>query len=172
MTPSKSEAERIVGDLLHRTRAETARADNKASILLAGVLALAGGMTAALGAARWSPDQLPWLLLVPFWLAVGSALAGVVLLTAAVYPRATAERPDGPAVIGFFGDVTALGSVNELRRALEESELRLLDVWVDQTWQASRIIAAKYGCIRWAVRALPLGGACGGLVLAITVFAR
>ena len=56
---SSAETERLAKDLLDRTRAETVQADNKASILLAGVLAAAGGIAASVGAGKWNPSPSP-----------------------------------------------------------------------------------------------------------------
>jgi hypothetical protein len=160
-TPSSAETERLAKDLLDRTRAETTQAENKAAILLAGILAAAGGIAAADGG-KWIPAHRPWYITVPIWAAVAAALAAIACLAAAVYPRSRAQENKELTLIGYFGDVTALGSPNELRSLLSESGTKLLDVWIDQIWQTSAIVSRKYRFVRWSVRLL-------GVALALAV---
>jgi hypothetical protein len=158
------EIERLANDLLDRTRTETVQADNKASILLAGVLAVAGGTAAALGAGKWRPIEQPWYIAVPFWAAVAAALASITCLAAAIYPRRRIQTAYKPTTVGYFGDVAALDSPDQLHGLLTTSATRLLDIWIDQIWQMSAIVSRKYRLVRWSVRFL---GAV--LVLAIIV---
>jgi len=59
------QAERLAKDLLDRTRSETTQAENKAAVLLAGVLAGTGGLAAAVGG-KWNPEHRPWYIIVLF----------------------------------------------------------------------------------------------------------
>lgn len=159
---NSTETERLARDLLDRTRAEITQADNKSSILLAGVLAAGGGSVAAIGASKWQPAHQPWYISVPFWAATAAVLAAIVCLAAAIYPRGRASTPQKPTTVGYFGDVAALDSPNELRDRLTQPGAQLLDFWVDQIWQTSAIVSRKYRFVRWSVCLL-------GLALALAV---
>ncbi len=170
--PSSAETERLAKDLLDRTRAETAQAENKAAILLAGILAGAGGIAAADGG-KLIPVHRPWYITVPFWAAAAMVLAAIVCLAAAVYPRRRVQKDEKLTAIGYFGDVTAAGSPRQLRSLLSESGIRLLDVWIDQIWQTSAIVSRKYRFVRWSVRLLGVALALAGvLIIVATIRSR
>ncbi len=160
--PDSAETERLARDLLDRTRAETAQAENKAAILLAGVLAGAGGIAAAAGGGKWITVHRPWYITVPFWAAAAAVLAAIVCLAAAIYPRGRVQTAQKLTTIGYFGDVVTLDSPSQLRGLLTDSGTRLLDVWIDQIWQTSAIVSRKYRFVRWSVRLL-------GVALAFTM---
>jgi len=150
------DAGRRASELLQRTSGEAERADIKASILLVGTLAVAGGVSAVLSGAKWNPAAQPTLIQVPWWAAMVAAVVALVCLGAAVYPRAhrkAAER----SVVGYFGDVVALPSVEALGKRLQASpDDHPVDVAVDQLWQLSHILDTKYRFIRWAIHAFAL----------------
>ena len=148
-----AETERLVKDLLDRTRAETTQAENKAAILLAGILADTGGIAAADGDKLISVSR-PWYTTVPLWAAAATILAAIVCLAAAIYPRSGTRTDDRLATIGYFGDVAALGSPLELHNLLSEPGRRVQDVWIDQVWQTSALVSRKYRLVRWALRLL------------------
>lgn len=156
-----SQAQRLAKDLLDRTRAETTQAESKAAILLAGILAAAGGIVAA-GGTRLVSAHRPWYIAAPFWAAVAATLAAIVCLAAAIYPRSRSRNDQKLSEIGYFGDVVALGSPIHLRSLLSESGTELLDVWIDQIWQTSILVSRKYLFVRWSVRLL-------GVALTLTV---
>lgn len=145
-----AETERLAKDLLDRTRAETTQAENKAAILLAGILAGAGGIAAADGDKLISVSR-PWYTAVPLWAAAATILAAIACLTAAIYPRSVTRTGDRIAAIGYFGDVATLGSPLELHTLLSEPGMNVLDVWIDQIWQTSALVSRKYRLVRWAV---------------------
>jgi hypothetical protein len=162
--PPSAETEQLARDLLDRARAETTQADNKAAILLAGVLAVAGGIAAAAGAGSWTPARLAWYVTVPFWAAAAAMLAAIACLAAAIYPRRRVQPSHELTSVGYFGDVAALGSAVELRGLLTDPGVSALDIWVDQIWQLSAIVSRKYQLVRWSVRLL-------GAALALAVIA-
>ncbi len=158
---NSAETERLAKDLLDRTRAETTQAENKAAILLAGILAGVGGIVAA-GGGKLISGHRPWYITVPFWAAAATVLIAIVCLAAAIYPRRRSRSGQRLSEIGYFGDVAALESPIQLHRLLSESGIRLLDVWIDQIWQISALVSRKYGFVRWSVRLL-------AVALALTV---
>jgi hypothetical protein len=93
VSPDRVEAGRRMSELLQRTSGEAGRADTKASILLAGILAVADGLSALLSGAKWNPAAQPALVQIPWWAAVVAATAGLVCLGSAVYPRAHQAGP-------------------------------------------------------------------------------
>jgi hypothetical protein len=161
--PSSTETERLARDLLDRTRAEITQADNKAAILLAGVLAVAGGIVAAIGAGKWNPVHKPWYVAVPFWAATAAMVAAITCLAAAIYPRSRARTAQKLTAVGYFADVVALESTDQLRGLLSEPGAQF-DFWIDQIWHTSAIVNRKYWLVR---RAFGLLGV--ALVLAVVV---
>lgn len=164
---NSAETEQLAKDLLDRTRAETTQAENKAAILLAGILAGAGGIVAAGGGKLISAHRL-WYITVPFWAAVAATLAAIACLAAAIYPRGSPHSDQRLSKIGYFGDVAALDSPIQLRSLLSESGTKLLDVWIDQIWQTSALVSRKYQCVRWSVRLLAVALALTIVALVVT----
>lgn len=150
VSADRVEVGRRTGELLQRTSGEAARADTKASILLAGILAVAGGVSALLSGTKWNPAAQPVLVQISWWAAVVAAAAGLVCLGSAVYPRAHRAGPQR-SVVGYFGDVVALPSVDALSLRLRSASDDELDVAVDQLWQLSHVVSTKYRRIRWAI---------------------
>jgi hypothetical protein len=151
------------------TRDEIGRADNKAAVLLAGVLAVVGFVASSVLAGQWSPFRLASAAQVLWWLATAAVAIGLTLLCACLYPTVRRRGRDraGREVVGYFGHVNAHGSGGELvaalrRRAavpeLERQALELLAV--------SGIAERKYLRIRLAIWAL---AAAGALVVAAAV---
>ena len=95
-------ASKVGGAILAETRAEIDRADQKASILLAGVGVAIGAILAGLIPAHWSPSDLgsPWQWI--WWLGVAATAVGIVFLLAAVYPR-IGGKPVSKQ-LNYFGD--------------------------------------------------------------------
>jgi len=145
---------RRAAELLRRTSAEAERADAKASILLAGMLAVIGGVSALLSTSKWNPLTQPAWLQVGWWAAVLAMLAGLFALGWAVYPRGHRLDP-GRTIVGYFGDVVRYGSVDALAVALRDGPDEHAVV-VDQVWQLSLLVDAKYRLIRLAIGAFLL----------------
>lgn len=99
---SQGYKERLLGE----TRDELAKADGKASILLAASGIAATALLTVGSTASWYPGKLkhaPAPLLA--WLAVGFTVAGIMLIGAAVKPRLRPGRRG--TVPHYFGDVEA-----------------------------------------------------------------
>lgn len=161
LVPRRGETERLAKDLLDRTRSETTQAENKAAILLAGILAVTGGIVAAVGGNRISLHR-PWYVILPFCAAAAVLMAAIACLAAALYPRGRVHSVHKPTMVGYFGDVLKLDSPSQLHGLLSESSNHVLDLWIDQIWQISAIVGRKYRFIRWSMRLL-------GVALALAV---
>jgi hypothetical protein len=159
------EAERVAKDLLDRTRAETTQAENKAAILLAGVLAAVGGITAAIGGGKWAVVRQPWYVATPFWAATAAAAAALTCLASVIYPRGRDRRSKRLTKVAYFGDVLALDSPAELHSLLSQPGVQPSRIWIDQVWQMSRIVSRKYRLVRWALWLLGAASALGAIVL-------
>ncbi|HEY7812397.1 MAG TPA: Pycsar system effector family protein [Nakamurella sp.] len=153
-------------DLLDRTRSEVSLADNKASILLAGVLAAAGGISAALVAGGWSPVGENRFTALLFWGCVLFLIGTVVCLALVVYPQQVGNPGRSGKVLGYFGDVAALPGPDALRDALAYDRSDHFEVVIDQLWRISRIVARKYGFLQLGMRLLAITFVLGALTAA------
>lgn len=137
-------------ELLRRTTAEAERADAKASILLAGTLAVVGGASALVSTVHWNPFSQPVAIQVTWWAALLAIVGGLVALGTAIYPRGHRLAPDRTR-LGYFGDVVTFATPAALSLALHAVADDTEDV-IDQVWQVSHIVDTKYRLIRLAVR--------------------
>jgi len=150
-------------DLLARTRSEVSLADNKASILLAGVLAATGGISAALVAGGWTPADENGLTASLFWGCILFLVGTVLCLALVVYPRQIGNAGRPGKVLGYFGDVAALPGPDALRKAFADDRRDHFEVVVDQLWRISRIVARKYGFLQLGMRLLAITFVLGAL---------
>jgi hypothetical protein len=147
-------------------REELTRADTKASILLAGSVAVIAAVIAGVVAGGWTPTELTEWREPVWWAAAVAAGLAVLLLAAAIYPR-TMRRTGQPQVIAYYGDVVALKDRNELRTALERSARRDMDRLIDQVYQVSRIVKRKYRLLAsgmWVLLVSAIGSSLAVLV--------
>ncbi len=141
--------------VLSATREELARADGKASLLLASSGVAVGALMAGLIAGDWSPFELDnrveWL----WWVGLLAVLLGVVALGLAVYPRTKASSPRGE-LIAYYGDVVA-APPGELEARLEASVASPRTALLDQLRQVALIVQRKYRAIQFALWAFAVG---------------
>lgn len=160
--PDSADFRAYAADLLAAAREEVRQADAKASLLLAGAgVALGAVLSAALAGrvyAKPVADVVAWL----WWAGLCTAVAGVILLGWAVYPRTRRISAAPSHLVAYFGDV-----VDQPRATLEDRIVRTLRSpaasVVDQLYEVAQIAAVKYALIR---RALCLFGAAGILYTA------
>lgn len=154
--------------LLRETREELAKADVKASILLAASgIALSALLTAG-DKAPWYPDHLTEVNARRCaWAAAALMIVGMLFVGAAVKPRLRAKHGTTP-VVHYFGDVEAFrppwwrlwrrdAEVDEARDRFGASLLNLTDPeaaharLVDQIWTLSHIAYRKYRFVGFGI---------------------
>lgn len=137
-------------NLINVTIEDISRADVKAGILFTGTGAILGAVASFLVAGPGRVAGLPPRLQVPLLVSVVCAVAALVALGAAAYPRGVrGYRPAGGRVM-YFGDVIGIADDTALREALgsvrESTETDL----TRQLRQLSLIAYRKYRYIRVA----------------------
>jgi hypothetical protein len=151
---------------LREAREELARADGKASILLAATGVAAGAILGGALSAGWSPGQLgdPWAIA---WVGgFASVMAGAGCLVMAVYPRWKRGRTDEAEALYFFGHAAKLKSAGEIRQGILQAAQDPLLRTADQLMHVSRIIERKYG---WLSKGIWLLGAGTSITITATV---
>jgi MFS family permease len=141
-----SEAAASVGEaILAEAHREIDRADQKASILLAGVGVAIGAILAGLIPAHWSPSDLgsPWQWI--WWAGILATSVGIAFLLAAVYPR-IGGKGNGKQ-LNYFGDACEMPTREAVRECLIETSKDELGRTVDQIFVDSRIVKRKYRLI-------------------------
>jgi hypothetical protein len=141
--------------LLREAREELNRADSKSQVLLGIVGIGLGAVTGGLLSGNWSPfalsNAIEWL----WWVGAAAALASVVVLAGAVYPRLDRRKIHGAAM--YYADILHLDSPATVTRALIRSSELDLERVADQLYRVSHIVGQKYRLIRWGFWLL-LGG--------------
>jgi hypothetical protein len=119
--PPDSDLLQAGAHLLADLRAEIARADAKAAVLVAALGLSAGVPTALLANARWSPALLPTTAAVLWW--TGTALLLLALLAAllAIAPRYRSSRWTPGRPLTYFGDVRRASQAGQLAAALTDT---------------------------------------------------
>jgi Family of unknown function (DUF5706) len=151
-----SDAEELARRLLSEAREEVARADAKATTLLAGVGVAVGAVLAGLlsggGVSLTTLDRRAQLF---SWPAIGAVLIGLGLLVAAVTPR-TGVGQGSP--VHYFGDASAFEDIESLEDGIiSTAKSGLLRRDVAQLLATSKIVASKYSQIRWAIWIISVG---------------
>lgn len=155
-TPGTEAAVRLLDDL----RSEIARADHKASVLVAALGMTAGVISALLAGRGWSPGALSPPGEITWWSgtsALGLALSALLL---AVLPRYARSRWAPGAPLSYFGDIQRAVRQGRLAQALAESELAPAASLMAALTENSRIAARKHQWIRTGLLAY-----CAGAVL-------
>ena len=134
-------------ELLSESREELARADGKASMLLAALGVASGVIAAALLAGDWSPDRLDHAYRIVWWVGLMFAAAGSLALCLAVWPRIRHRLP-GPSAT-YFDEIALLGTVDKVKAALAHTDAA--ERTMTQLVAVARIIRRKYVLIRWAM---------------------
>ncbi|GAB2752620.1 hypothetical protein GCM10027039_08300 [Terrabacter koreensis] len=140
--------------LLRDAREELARADNKASLLLTASGVGVGALLAALLARSWSPSSLSGLAQAFWWAGAIIIGAGIVLLGTAVYPKTSSPGRTGSPAVAYYADVVRVGR-GALKTALQQGAAD--DYLLDQLFNVSEIVVAKYRAIGRALWSFGIG---------------
>ncbi|MFG1808368.1 Pycsar system effector family protein [Streptomyces sp. NPDC049040] len=134
--------------LLSELRAETAHADNKASLLLGALSMTAGLLGGLLATRRWSVSDLSPTGTVLWWGAV-TALAGSLLsLLLAVRPRYSTSAWSPGRPLTYFDDIRRAAGQGLLAEALDHTRASSDTGLLSALAENSRIVASKHFWIR------------------------
>ncbi|MFE9405331.1 Pycsar system effector family protein [Streptomyces sp. NPDC006530] len=154
--PGTETAQRLLTEL----RAEIARADAKASVLVAALGMTAGVVGGQLGTRNWTPGQLSPAGAAFWW--AGTAALALALLgpLMAILPRyrGAAWTPGRP--LSYFGDIHQAVRQDVLAQALADSERAPAASLMAALAENSRIATRKHQWIRGGLLAF-----CAGSVL-------
>ncbi|MCW7944956.1 hypothetical protein AAW14_23395 [Streptomyces hygroscopicus] len=141
-------------------RAEIARADSKASVLVAALGMTAGVFSGLLAGRKWSPAALPWPGTALWWAGCVSLTFSLFALLLAVLPRyrSGAWAPGQP--LSYFGDIQQAARQGHLEAALAVTEASPAVGLTRALTETSRIAARKHQWIRCGLVAF-----CSGTVL-------
>ena len=149
--------------LLVETRDELARADDKATTLLAVNGILIAAVLAGIIAGDFAPGALSSWREPAFWCGAVAVLLSEALLCAAVFPQVWHPR-ESPVPPRYFGHVARIGTTQELRDALAHDDAT--DRAVSELFVLARVAVRKYRLIAGAEVALAGGVvACAAAVL-------
>ncbi len=139
-------------------RAETAHADNKASLLLGALSMTVGLFGGLLATRRWTVSQLSAAGTVLWWAAVAVLAGSLLSLLLAVRPRygASPWRPGRP--LTYFDDIRRAAGQGLLAEALDHTTTDPDAGLLSALAENSRIVDRKHRWIR-AGLALYLAGA-------------
>ncbi|MEU5958969.1 Pycsar system effector family protein [Streptomyces sp. NPDC047525] len=146
-------AERLLADL----RSEIARADSKASVLVAALGMTAGVFSGLLAGRNWQPGELTAAGATIWWAGVLAFVSALFALLLAVLPRLrgttwTAGRP-----LSYFGDIQQAVREGRLLQALAETEHAPLSGLTAALAETSRIAVRKHQWIRVGLIAFGVG---------------
>lgn len=145
----------VLGVILDDTRDDLAKADQKASLVLAG---LGVGLGAALAGAvsnDWSPSKPSSCPEFAWW--SGAILLGIAVVLAglAVWPRY--ELAKTPKQLHYWGDFAGLDGVSSLASQLKRLEPDMATRQASQLLVLSGTVLRKYRLVRWAMAASAVG---------------
>ncbi|MFF8655331.1 Pycsar system effector family protein [Streptomyces huasconensis] len=108
--------------LLAGVRAETARADNKAAVLVAALGMTAGVFSGLLAGRQWTPGALSGPGTIIWWSGSAALALSLFSLLLAVLPRYRTRswRPGQP--LSYFGDIQQAARAGQLVTALADTE--------------------------------------------------
>ncbi len=136
-----------LADLLTDTRDELNRADFKASLLLAAIGVVIGGLIGGLAARKWTPMTMDPVAQAVWWVGAAGAAAGVFWIAASVYPRIHQHKTPHPGLPAYYGDVAAYQDIDAFRDAIDQApEAR--ERLINQTYVVSKIVQWKYVMLR------------------------
>ncbi|MET8623077.1 Pycsar system effector family protein [Kitasatospora sp. NPDC004669] len=143
--------------LLAELRAEIARADSKASVLVAALGVTVGVLGGLLTGNGWAPQRLSALAKVLLALGGLGIAVSLVSLLLAVLPRYRRSnwRPGRP--LGYFGDIRRAAEQGLLADALADTEQRAAEAVRTALAENSLIVLRKHSWVRTGILAFGAG---------------
>jgi hypothetical protein len=137
-------------ELITLTTEEISRADAKAGVLFTEAGVVVGAAVSLLVADPTRVSRLPPQVEIPLLIAVTCALAALVTLAGAAYPRGVRRRAPSGTRLMYFAEVVSITDDAELRKALAfPPEPTSADLARDLRC-VSLIAYRKYACIKVA----------------------
>ncbi|MEV0485545.1 Pycsar system effector family protein [Streptomyces sp. NPDC050508] len=143
--------------LLADLRSEIARADAKASILVAMLGITTGVLSAVLIDRRWSPALLPAPAALLWWAGAALLVTSLLALLLAVLPRYRRSRWVPGLPLTYFGDIRRAVRTDRLVMALADTERAPAQALCTALAENSRITVRKHFWIRTGL--IAFGGA-------------
>ena len=145
----------LVERLLDETREEIHRADNKASIVLAGAGVAIGAVLAGLIAGNVSLSGEPWIVWAMVIAGGGALIVGIVYVGAAVFPRLGDPEPGRAR---YFREIANFrGDLDDLRTALNDEASKTDERTAQQVLTLSILVNTKYELTRIGMGLLAAG---------------
>ncbi|WP_240118058.1 MULTISPECIES: Pycsar system effector family protein [unclassified Streptomyces] len=145
--------ERLLADL----RGEIARADSKASVLVAALGLAAGVFSGMLAGRNWSPTSLSGPGTVAWWTGIAALALSLFALLLAVLPRYRRDAWAPGRPLSYFGDIQQAVRANRLEAALDDTERDPTAGLVAALTETSGIAARKHQWIRTGLIAFCVG---------------
>ena len=145
--------ERLLGEL----RTEVARADTKASVLVAALGMTAGVLSGLLAGRDWSPAELSALGTLLWWTGAASLVLSLFALLLAVLPRFRSPRWAPGRPLSYFGDIQQAVRHGQLESALTETRRAPVVALTGALTEMSRIAVRKHQWIRTGLIAFCVG---------------
>ncbi|MFI1075193.1 Pycsar system effector family protein [Streptomyces puniciscabiei] len=146
-------AERLLGEL----RDEIARADTKASVLVAALGMTAGLFTGLVAGRNWSPSRLSGPGTVLWWAGAAGLTLSLLALLLAVLPRYRSGSWVAGRPLCYFGDIHQAVRAGRLAEALADTERDPDAGLLAALAENSRIAASKHRWIRTGLVAFCAG---------------
>lgn len=146
--------------LLAELRTEVARADSKASVLVAALGMTAGVLSGLLAGRDWAPSELAAAGTVVWWAGAGALVLSLFALLLAVLPRYGVPKWAPGRPLAYFHDIRQAARQGQLTSALAETRRDPVTALTGALSEMSRIAARKHQWIRTGLIAF-----CAGTVL-------
>ncbi|MEY9837210.1 Pycsar system effector family protein [Streptacidiphilus sp. EB103A] len=147
----------IVGTrLLAELRDEIARADNKASVLVAALGIAAGLLAGLLSGHDWSPGRLPPASAAAWWPGTVSLGIALVSLLLAILPRYRKSDWHPGLPLTYFQDINQAVALGRLAEALADTERDPSAALLTALASNSLIVSRKHLCVRTGLAAFAL----------------
>ncbi|MCX4730171.1 Pycsar system effector family protein [Streptomyces sp. NBC_01363] len=143
--------------LLLDLRSEIARADSKASVLVAALGMTAGVISGWLAGSEWRPNALSGPATALWWTGTGGLATALLSMLMAVLPRYRGSTWVPGAPLTYFADIRRAARQNGLPEALDATESAQAIALVTALAETSRIAVCKHQWIRVGLLAYSVG---------------